>query len=320
MFATQKLLTKLIAIISIFAIILLFIAASKEKVVGLDFYRTPNPFSFRAKQHLTAKLDHAEKLWKQSVDSRKEMVAASGSRAFPDDYIYPFNVWDFARPSFFCPHDLERVGSLGDGGKVVCGMSRYELASPGPSSESNPAEELIVYSFGVSDDSSFEADMLKRTNAVIWGYDFSVDSWTKDIPQHQLSRASFHKVAIGKTTNKAKGPPFYTLQDLMKENGHSYVDLVKMDIEGAEYDAMTSLISSLLEHNTGGNNHTLPFGQILMEIHLSSGEHDFSVPNDISSWINWWESMEKLGLRPVNNEDNWVGDVVYGKPRFMEVR
>merc|ERR1712098_765903 len=81
-------------------------------------------YNFSHDPHLQARLAHAGKLWEQSVKDRQQMISAFGSRTrFPDGYIYPYNVWDFARPSFFCPHDLERVGTLGDGGKVVCDPS-----------------------------------------------------------------------------------------------------------------------------------------------------------------------------------------------------
>jgi hypothetical protein len=266
---------------------------------------------------LDARLAHAERLWEQAVEDRKEMVTASGDRQWPDGYIYPYNVWDFARPSFFCPHDLERVGTLGDGGKVVCGMSRYEAASPGPSAATNPAPELVVYSFGVNDDSSFEAALLHRTNAQIWGYDYTVNGWAKHIPAHQASRAHFTKAGIGKTVIRDREPPFFTIQELMKINGHDYIDVVKMDIEGAEFDAITSLVSSVL--NNPDNNATLPLGQLLIEIHLIDGNDFFSTPKDLASFMEWWASMERLGLRPVNNEDNWIGDNMVGKPRFMEV-
>merc|ERR1712144_37764 len=202
-------------------------------------------YNFSHDPHLQARLAHAEKLWEQSVKDRQQMISAFGSRTrFPDGYIYPYNVWDFARPSFFCPHDLERVGTLGDGGKVVCGMSRYERESPGPSSESNPASSLIVYSFGVSTDSSFEAALLKRTNCEIWGYDYTVASFAKEIKEQHESRAIFQRAGVSKTTDKNKKPPFYSIQDLMEISGHSYIDIIKMDIEGAEFDALSSLISS----------------------------------------------------------------------------
>lgn len=270
---------------------------------------------FSVDPHLQAKLAHAEKLWMQTVEDRQRMKQESGNRKWPDDYIYPYNVWDFERPSFFCPHDLERVGSLGDGGKVVCGMTRYERESPGPSSDSNTAQDFIVYSFGVNDDSSFEAALLERTNARIWGYDYTVNKWAKEIKPEYATRATFKKAGIGRT-DESKNPPFYTVQDLMKANGHTYVDLVKMDIEGAEYDAMTSLVNHVI--GTQGANGTLPFGQLLIEIHLMDPPPGVTIPQNVDQWLAWWASLEKLGLRPVNNEDNWIGDNIFGKPRFME--
>jgi hypothetical protein len=264
---------------------------------------------------LEQRLAHAEKLWQQAVEDRKPMADHMGNEGdFPDEYVSPYNVWDFARPSFFCPHDLERVGTLGDGGKVVCGMTRYERESPGPSTNENPAPELIMYSFGVFGDSSFEADMLRRTNAHIWGYDYSVGQWAHHITEDQYSRAHFSKMGISNVTDLASDPPMISVQDLMKQNGHTYVDIIKMDIEGAEFDVMTSLI----EHTIAQGQDTLPFGQLLVEIHFMVEPSAFSQPRSLAAWMEWWTSLEKMGLRPVNNEDNWIGDEVYGKPRFIE--
>jgi hypothetical protein len=79
----------------------------------------------------------------------------------------PFLIWDFFTASFTCPWEMERVGRLGDGGKWVCGMSKYtESAKP----------KTIIYSFGVNLESSFEAAMLDKVpNAEIFAYDFSVN-------------------------------------------------------------------------------------------------------------------------------------------------
>ncbi|KAK4123073.1 hypothetical protein N657DRAFT_690743 [Parathielavia appendiculata] len=298
------------------AVLFLFAFTSTRTSVPWHSAILPYAPGSRPDLYLDARLAHAERLWQQAVEDRKEMVAQSGDRQFPDGYIYPYHVWDFARPSFFCPHDLERVGTLGDGGKVVCGMSRYEAASPGPSAATNPAPELVIYSFGVNDDSSFEAAMLERTNAQIWGYDYTVNGWAKQIPAHQASRAHFTKAGIGK--DRMKDPPFFTVHELMEINGHDYIDIVKMDIEGAEFDAISDLVSSVRYDPANRYNGTLPFGQLLVEIHLVDGGESFSTPKDLAAFMNWWHSMEELGLRPVNNEDNWIGNNILGKPRFME--
>jgi hypothetical protein len=76
-------------------------------------------------------------------------------------------IWDFFIPAYTCPWDNQRVGRFGDGGKWICGQSKYMEYKERP---------LVVYSFGVRDDSSFEEELLKDTNAEIVAVDFSVDS------------------------------------------------------------------------------------------------------------------------------------------------
>ncbi|KAH9176370.1 hypothetical protein EDB89DRAFT_1846395, partial [Lactarius sanguifluus] len=67
---------------------------------------------------------------------------------------------DFFIPSFQCPHHVERIGVLGDGGKWVCGMERIAKQ-----------EKYVIYS-------SFEAALLEERapGCEVWGYDFTVDS------------------------------------------------------------------------------------------------------------------------------------------------
>merc|ERR1712098_732107 len=118
---------------------------------------------------------------------------------------------------------------MGDGGKWVCGMSRYEKNS----------RPCILYSFGVQNESSFEQEMLQRTNCEIWGYDYSVRSFGPAITNEHAHRTHFLKAGIAGKTDKAKTPPFYSIQDLMQMNGHNYIDILKIDVEFAEFAAMT---------------------------------------------------------------------------------
>ena len=46
---------------------------------------------------------------------------------------------DFFPPIFNCPHELDRLGALGDGGKWICGVSRIQ-----------DKPDCVVYSFGTS--------------------------------------------------------------------------------------------------------------------------------------------------------------------------
>ena len=95
---------------------------------------------------------------------------------------------DFFIPAFQCPHQVERIGTLGDGGKWVCGMDRVVKQ-----------DKCVIYSFGtplrhfffvallciahvmidvigINGESSFEQSLLKRApSCEVWGYDFSVN-------------------------------------------------------------------------------------------------------------------------------------------------
>ncbi|KAG8623652.1 hypothetical protein KVT40_008628 [Elsinoe batatas] len=312
MLATKSsILPVLASLASVFFLYTLLISNSRPTWPRADTTRSsPSDLSLR--------LARSEKLWSRSLLDRQIMYAASGTREFPTGFIYPYNVWDFVRPSFNCPFEVERVGTLGDGGKWVCGMSQYETHSPGPSRATNMAVELVVYSFGVNDDSGFEARVMDRTNAKVWGYDYSVNGWAGDITQRQSGRAKFKKAAIAKTTNEESSPPAYSVQDLMLANGHDFVDVMKMDIEGAEFDALGSLVGHVEKNWNGTAEPVLPIGQLLVEIHIMNGTLPFGMPTTMRAFLDWWDGLEALGMRPVWNEHNWIGDKFAGFPRFIE--
>ena len=71
-------------------------------------------------------------------------------------------LWDYFPASWSCPHDVQRVGRLGDGGKWVCGMSVYE-SIPAPESwkssvPSTGQDGLVVWAGGRQD----VRDVLRR--------------------------------------------------------------------------------------------------------------------------------------------------------------
>jgi hypothetical protein len=62
--------------------------------------------------------------------------------------------WDYFPPTISCPFPLSRLGSVGEGGKFICGLTQISKKSQPP---------CLLYSFGVGGDSSFESDILERT-------------------------------------------------------------------------------------------------------------------------------------------------------------
>lgn len=267
----------------------------------------------------------SEKSWQRSVELRDQMAAQHPDNPkipfFPTDFLkYPYTIWDFFPATWTCPHDFQRVGRLGDGGKWVCGMSIYEsLPAPNfPTIENVEArdiaipasdEGLVIYSFGINGESSFEAEMLERVpSARIWGYDFSVEGWGAQIPASQRHRTYFQKVGLGKEDKPKSSPPFYTLPTLMAKNNHSYIDILKIDVEGSEYDALDTFMDAFDGIKTASGLSVLPIGQVMIELHLGDGVN-LDSPNaggsvDFDRFRKWWERLERMGMRPAWIEIN----------------
>lgn len=98
----------------------------------------------------------------------------------------------------------------------------------------------------------------------------------------------------------------------MKENKHEYIDILKIDIEGAEYEALDSFME-FCERENGG---VMPVGQVMIELHLVD---DRNV--GFERFMKWWERAEALGMRPVLLEVNLLA-VTLGEsktdPRCVE--
>lgn len=63
-------------------------------------------------------------------------VDLSRAMRFPC-FVLNLCVGDFFPAIFNCPHEVERVGNMGDGGRWLCGLSRIE-----------DKPDCIAYSFG----------------------------------------------------------------------------------------------------------------------------------------------------------------------------
>jgi len=85
----------------------------------------------------------------------------------------------------------------------------------------------------------------------------------------------------------------YALQSLMAQNGHTFIDILKIDIEGWEFDALSAIIKEYKSHGQ-----PLPFGQLQLEVHVWK--------KNFTDFLSWWEMLEGAGLRPFWTEANLV--------------
>jgi FkbM family methyltransferase len=123
-----------------------------------------------------------------------------------------------------------------------------------------------VYSFGVGMDISFDLELIALRNCKIHAFDPSADSADWIQTQSVDKRFCFYAYGLGGVDGElafrkpnirgyyspsavfsypgeGQNLPVYTLKTIMKKLGHSSIDLLKIDIEGAEYLALENFLS-----------------------------------------------------------------------------
>ncbi|KAJ7041152.1 methyltransferase domain-containing protein [Mycena alexandri] len=256
-----------------------------------------NPKSWK-KLHTTAApasclnqtLEMNEMRYQRAVQERRASIARIGANKptlyrFPEPFSAFYTLWDLFAPVFSCPFSVWRVGTMGDGGKWVCGLER---ATTQPN--------CVVYSMGVERQSSFEQEVLRQSERCqVYGFDFSVSEWGPELRADTAvnSRAHFYPWKMGGVDNHDASPKEYSLQGIMKELGHDFIDIWKIDIEGSEFEALEAVIKSF-------KGQPLPFGQMEIEIHINYRDY----MNTIGAVDKWWTMLEEAGLRPFWTELN----------------
>lgn len=126
-----------------------------------------------------------------------------------------------------------RIGNTnGDGGYVM--IDDFDI-------------NMRAYSFGIGNDVSWDMDIANRKIKV-----FMYDHTIYQLPQvHQLFQ--FNRLGIGSGNN------CFSLEEFLEKNNdlENYNLILKMDIEGAEWDVLNSTSPELLKH----------FRQITLELH-----------------------------------------------------
>jgi hypothetical protein len=113
-------------------------------------------------------------------------------------------------------------------------------------------EKKIAYSIGIADDISWDQDMVNR-GLDVYMYDHTIEG----LP-YEHDKFHYFKIGLGAKTNPLM-PQLKTLYQMMTENGHldTYGMILKIDIEGAEWDFLNEVDEVLLSH----------FSQIVFEFH-----------------------------------------------------
>ena len=156
-----------------------------------------------------------------------------------------------------------RIATSGVGGRPGSGYGEWQVALErlGP--------ESVVYSVGIGDDISFDLDLIRQIGVTVHAFDPTPESleWLKGVelpdafvihgvalaaddgelalyPHANPDYVSSSVLPVAHVAPDAVRVPGRRLATLMEELGHGHVDLLKMDIEGAEYDVLKDIVAS----------------------------------------------------------------------------
>jgi Methyltransferase domain len=163
----------------------------------------------------------------------------------------------------FLPHqqctELRRIGQCADGSKLIC-LDQFILPkSIDTTTEKYTTiralgrnERCIVYSFGSSDDSCFESHMATLTDCEIHIFDptsreIKHPRWTYHsygLTGHDPTVTTYWNWRTQKQAN-CTNCPMRTLQQIMFELNHTWIDILKIDVDGAEWRSLREIYTTM---------------------------------------------------------------------------
>ena len=194
-------------------------------------------------------------------------------------------IWYFQNyyPFFTCPHDLRRVGGLGDGPKYMCDPHRL----PDMAKARQDGEACLIYSVGSRAKFEFEDGIQEIIGNACEIHVFdpkwkgSPDLAERNIQYHQWGLKSSNDV----NSSSLKGN-YYSLQEIMASLNHTsrVVDVFKIDCEGCEWSTYRDWLN-------------VDIRQLLVETH--------SLCEDgIEASIAFFEDIRNAGYVTVSREAN----------------
>jgi FkbM family methyltransferase len=167
------------------------------------------------------------------------------------------------------------------------------------------SEKSIVYSFGVGEDISWDTDLIEHYGVQLYTFDPTPKSihWMAEqntppqfhfydygladfdgtiqfYPPEDPTHVSHTILYKPETASSMIEAPVKTLSTIMRELNHTHIDILKMDIEGAEYAVLKNIVNS-----------DVSIGQILVEFH-----HRFPQVS-IKETIRTVEMLQKHGYQ-----------------------
>ncbi|KAJ7268194.1 methyltransferase domain-containing protein [Mycena haematopus] len=289
----------------------------QDLLTNTNVHNCTVPIELGGTSRLARTLEENERRYQKMLLERKKIIAKDGGMglsAFGPKHILRDLLWDFFIPAFSCPHPMYRVGTLAEGGRWVCGVERVLHDRP----------NCLIYSLNHKTPlySSFEENMLERSpGCQIHAFDAHItedvtSKWpwgeTNDLDKELLKpRVHFNRFSIADPTAEK----YRSLQSTMRTFGHEWIDILKLDLGGAEFATLLSIIAE-------NQDEPLPFGQLILTVSIGLSHQ----MRTVGQFNDWFTRLECAGLRPyyfevsmmdVNNRRNEPSLVYWS---FMNIR
>jgi FkbM family methyltransferase len=143
-------------------------------------------------------------------------------------------------------------------------------------------DNAIIYSFGIGEDISFDREIMNNCQCTVYGFDptpksiewisaqncppnfkffpFGIATKSGEVEFYLPQRSEYVSGSILQNqnvdVNRKIKVPMKSFDDIVKVFHHSKIDVLKMDIEGAEYEVLPEILKSSVQ-----------IDQILLEFH-----------------------------------------------------
>jgi len=139
-------------------------------------------------------------------------------------------LFDMLQPVALTNCQLERFGETHDGGYLMCSNLLGGVQSG--------------YSYGINGYDKWGCDISTKFNLTVHQY----DCFNTTQPACSAGETVFHAECVGDTTQTIEGRLFDTVRNQFARNGDSSKRIVlKIDVEGAEWDSLLSAPDEILE-------------------------------------------------------------------------
>ncbi|XP_071098132.1 probable methyltransferase-like protein 24 isoform X2 [Haliotis cracherodii] len=198
--------------------------ADVDADITKQFKHQTSKWKLNAEKNLDGPLKDLRQQGQVVLPEKDVIQKMSISEAFKTYHSYLDNV------DMLCKRKL-RIGNLGDGGWEICDDAEYR-----------PVKPCIVYSFGISNDFSFDDTTAKNYECDVFSFDPSMA-----LASYQRSpRVRFLRLGIGGRDSKSGSWDLHTLTSFKTMLNHTgkFIDVLKMDVESSEWPALPNMISS----------------------------------------------------------------------------